>query len=199
MAKILVVDDEPAILSLIRNALRTDQHLVTVISDSTQVRQSDLGAYDLIMLDVMMPGVDGFTLCREIRAAVDCPILFLTAKTQESDLMYGLGLGADDYIVKPFGIGALRARIDAHLRREGREKRKVLYLENIHFNLSGKELFVQADKVPLTKSEYEICEFWPAAADRSSPRKISMKRSSGMTGKATAALLRSILRISGPS
>lgn len=76
MAKILVVDDEPAILSLIRNALRTDQHLVTVISDSTQVRQSDLGAYDLIMLDVMMPGVDGFTLCREIRAAVDCPILF---------------------------------------------------------------------------------------------------------------------------
>jgi DNA-binding response OmpR family regulator len=159
MAKILVVDDEPAILSLIRNALRTDQHLVTVISDSTQVRQSDLGAYDLIMLDVMMPGVDGFTLCREIRAAVDCPILFLTAKTQESDLMYGLGLGADDYIVKPFGIGALRARIDAHLRREGREKRKVLYLENVHFNLSGKELFVQADKVPLTKSEYEICEF----------------------------------------
>lgn len=159
MAKILVVDDEPAILSLIRNALITDQHLVTAISDSVQVRRADLGAYDLILLDVMMPGVDGFTLCREIRGAVDCPILFLTAKTLESDLMYGLGLGADDYIVKPFGIGALRARIGAHLRRETRERRNVLYLENVHFNLSGKELFIQEDKVPLTKSEYEICEF----------------------------------------
>ncbi|WNS42338.1 response regulator transcription factor [Paenibacillus sp. MMS20-IR301] len=159
MAKILVVDDEPAILSLIRSALAADQHLVTVMSDPAQVRRIDLGAYDLIMLDVMMPGVDGFTLCREIRSAVDCPILFVTAKTLESDLMYGLGLGADDYIVKPFGIGALRARIQAHLRREGRERRKVLYLEQVRFNLSGKELFVQENKVPLTKSEYEICEF----------------------------------------
>lgn len=76
MAKILVVDDEPAILSLIANALSTDRHLVTTFSDSTLVRGTDLGAYDLILLDVMMPGVDGFTLCREIRTAVDCPILF---------------------------------------------------------------------------------------------------------------------------
>ncbi|MEC0123285.1 response regulator transcription factor [Paenibacillus pabuli] len=159
MAKILVVDDEPAILSLIRNALIADKHLVTIVSDPKQVRLTDLGVYDLILLDVMMPGVDGFTLCREIRAAVDCPILFLTAKTQETDLMYGLGLGADDYIMKPFGIGALRARINAHLRREIRERRNVLYLDNVRFNLSGKELFIQEDKVPLTKSEYEICEF----------------------------------------
>lgn len=76
MAKILVVDDEPAILSLIHNALSTDQHLVTTISNPAEVHSTDLGAYDLILLDVMMPGVDGFTLCREIRTAVDCPILF---------------------------------------------------------------------------------------------------------------------------
>lgn len=159
MAKILVVDDEPAILSLIRSALRTDHHLVTTLADSAKVRETDLGSYDLILLDVMMPGTDGFTLCREIRASVDCPILFLTAKTLESDLMYGLGLGADDYIMKPFGIGALRARIGAHLRRETRERRNVLYLDNVVFNLSGKELYVHDDKIPLTKSEYEICEF----------------------------------------
>lgn len=159
MAKILVVDDEPAILSLIANALSTDRHLVTTFSDSALVRRTDLGAYDLILLDVMMPGVDGFTLCREIRTAVDCPILFLTAKTLESDLMYGLGLGADDYIMKPFGIGALRARINAHLRRESREKRNILYMDPVRFNLSGKELYAREDKVLLTKSEYEICEF----------------------------------------
>ncbi|WP_342563604.1 response regulator transcription factor [Paenibacillus sp. FSL R7-0345] len=159
MAKILAVDDEPAILALIRSALGADRHLVTTIQDSTTVRQSDLGTYDLILLDVMMPGVDGFTLCREIRAAVDSPILFLTAKTLESDLMYGLGLGADDYIMKPFSIGALRARINAHLRRETRERRNVLYSEHIHFNLSGRELLARGSKVPLTKSEYDICEF----------------------------------------
>lgn len=159
MANILAVDDEPAILAIIKSALGADQHLVTAIHDSTRVRELDLGAYDLILLDVMMPGLDGFTLCREIRPAVDCPILFLTAKTLESDLMYGLGLGADDYIMKPFGIGALRAQINAHLRRETRERRKVLYLEHIHFNLSGKELLVHGNKLPLTKSEYEICEF----------------------------------------
>ncbi|MEK3718321.1 response regulator transcription factor [Paenibacillus sp. FSL R7-0333] len=159
MAKILVVDDEPAILSLIHNALSTDQHLVTAISNPAEMHSTDLGAYDLILLDVMMPGVDGFTLCREIRSAVDCPILFLTAKTQETDLMYGLGLGADDYITKPFGIGALRARIQAHLRREGRERRNMLYLDPVRLNLSGKELYIRENKVPLTKSEYEICEF----------------------------------------
>lgn len=159
MAKILAVDDEPGILALINNALAKDNHLVTTVSDSTKAGKLDLGAYDLILLDVMMPDVDGFTLCREIRSAVDCPILFLTAKTLENDLMYGLGLGADDYIVKPFGIGELRARINAHLRRESRERRSILYAGQVHFNLSGKELFVKEDKVPLTKSEYEICEF----------------------------------------
>lgn len=73
--------------------------------------------------------------------------------------MFGLGLGADDYIMKPFGIGALRARINAHLRRENREKRNILYMDPVRFNLSGKELYAREDKVPLTKSEYEICEF----------------------------------------
>ena len=73
----------------------------------------ELSRYDLILLDVMMPGIDGFTLCREIRETVDCPIVFLTAKTLEEDLMAGLGSGADDYICKPFGLGELRARVQA--------------------------------------------------------------------------------------
>ena len=73
--------------------------------------------------------------------------------------MFGLGLGADDYLIKPFSIGELRARVNAHIRRENREKRNVLYHGKVHFNLSGKELFVQNERIPLTKSEYEICEF----------------------------------------
>jgi len=159
MAKILAVDDEKDILVLIKNALAKDEHLVTVITDASEVNKMDLGTFDLLLLDVMMPVMDGFTLCKEIRHAVDCPILFLTAKSLEEDLMYGLGLGADDYIIKPFGIGELRARINAHLRREKRERRNILYADKVHINLSGKELFVDEEKVMLTKSEYEICEF----------------------------------------
>lgn len=159
MANILVVDDEIDILMLVKNALHKDNHLVNIVFNSTEVEEMDLGFFDLILLDVMMPAMDGFTLCRQIRHAVDCPILFLTAKTLEEDIMFGLGLGADDYLIKPFSIGELRARVNAHIRRENREKRNVLYHGKVHFNLSGKELFVQNERIPLTKSEYEICEF----------------------------------------
>ena len=160
MANILTVDDELAVLALIKNILQKDGHVVTAISDPRKIFDLQLGVYNLILLDVMMPGgFDGFTLCRKIRAEVDCPILFLTAKAMENDIMVGLGEGADDYILKPFGSGELRARVNAHLRRETRQKRNVLCLGEIHFNLSGKELSIHDEPVALTKSEYRICEF----------------------------------------
>ena len=83
MANILVVDDEKAILMMIKKILTGDGHDVTVISNPQQIRKLKLCIYDLIILDVMMPEIDGFTLCREIRSLVDCPILFLTAKTED--------------------------------------------------------------------------------------------------------------------
>ncbi len=159
MAKILAVDDDKALLVLINNILKKDGHLVTIVSDPTTVLEEDLGKFQLILLDIMMNKIDGFTLCKNIRSKVDCPILFLTAKSMENDIMYGLGLGGDDYILKPFGKGELRARINAHLRRENRERRNVIYLGNIELNLSGKEITVHDEKIPLTRSEYEICEF----------------------------------------
>lgn len=159
MANILAVDDEPAVVALLRNILQKDGHVVTTCTDSTEVPNLQLGAYDLILLDVMMPELDGFTLCRMIRSKVDCPILFLTAKSMENDVMAGLGEGADDYIIKPFGAGELRARIHAHLRRENREKRNVLCIGEVNFNLSGKEVTVRDTIIPFTKSEYAICEF----------------------------------------
>lgn len=159
MAKILAVDDEPAVVALLRNILQKDGHVVTIYTDSTEVLSLQLGAYDLILLDVMMPELDGCTLCRMIRSKVDCPILFLTAKSMENDVMAGLGEGADDYIIKPFGAGELRARIHAHLRRENREKRNVLCIGEVNFNLSGKEVTVRDTIIPFTKSEYAICEF----------------------------------------
>ena len=118
-----------------------------------------LGRYDLIILDIMMPGMDGFAFCEKIRSLVDCPILFLTAKTMENDITFGLGLGADDYLTKPFRIAELRARVNAHLRRESRERHTSLIFDKIKLDLSAKELRVDDVPVPLTKSEYLICEY----------------------------------------
>ncbi|MCB2308150.1 response regulator transcription factor [Clostridium estertheticum] len=159
MAKILVIDDEPDILALIKNILHKDNHLVTTVVNPEKILTSEFSNFDLILLDVMMPGVDGFTFCKENRGIVDCPIIFLTAKTMEADIMYGLGLGADDYITKPFGMGELRARVNAYLRRENREKNSSLCISGVKFNLSGKEILVDDKKIPFTKSEYNICEF----------------------------------------
>lgn len=111
MEHILVVDDDMAMLQLVRRVLEKDQHLVTLQSNAKAVTEMDFSKFGLILLDVMMPEIDGFDLCNQIRDRVDCPIIFLTAKTQESEIVQGLGLGADDYITKPFGTNELRARI----------------------------------------------------------------------------------------
>lgn len=159
MAMILAVDDETPILELIKNGLQKDRHIVSAYAAAEQVPLDKLGRYDLIILDVMMPGMDGFAFCEKIRSLVDCPILFLTAKTMENDITFGLGLGADDYLTKPFRIAELRARVNAHLRRESRERHTSLIFDKIKLDLSAKELRVDDVPVPLTKSEYLICEY----------------------------------------
>lgn len=159
VARILAVDDEPAILALIENTLSLDGHTVTTIDDPAKVQTLNLARYDLILLDVLMPGQDGFELCKNIRDNTDCPILFLTAKVREADVIYGLGVGADDYIKKPFGTSELRARVLAHLRREHREKKQVMRLGNISFDLMGNQLLVLDQPVPLTKGEFGVCLF----------------------------------------
>ncbi|MEK3946539.1 response regulator transcription factor [Paenibacillus sp. FSL R7-0048] len=159
MANILIIDDEPDILALVNNILSKDHHRVTVKTSARHMPLNEYSTFDLILLDVMMPDIDGFELCTQIRDIVDCPILFLTAKSMETDIMFGLSVGADDYIVKPFRAGELKARVNAHLRRENREKNHMLSASGVKFNLSAKEIFVDKEKINLTKSEYQICEF----------------------------------------
>lgn len=157
MARILVIDDDKAILNLIKNALQKDSHDVTCAEKITEHLPETLSQYELILLDVMMPGVDGFTFCEKYREIVDCPLIFLTAKGMENDLEYGLSLGADDYIKKPFSIVELRARVNAHLRREHCEKHQGFRISGLLFLLAEKEVKAGDAKINLTKSEYEIC------------------------------------------
>lgn len=158
MAKILAIDDEIDMLILIKNILIKGDYIVDIYQTTADIDENSLGKYDLILLDVMMPEVDGISYCKNIRSKVDCPIIFLTAKTMETDIVDGLLSGGDDYITKPFGVGELLARVEAHLRREQREKYSSLNLGNIRFDLSSNQVSVKEEKVHLTKSEYQISE-----------------------------------------
>lgn len=158
MANILVVDDDPGMLDLIANVLSKNGHQIKKIEIPEDVLKEKLDYYQLMILDVMMPGMSGFELCNKIRNQVDCPILFLTAKAEEAAIIYGLGLGADDYLTKPFVITELRARVDAHLRRESRQKTHAFTVGNCHFFMSRKACYIGDAPVALTKSEYEISE-----------------------------------------
>ena len=157
--RILIVEDEPKLGQLLIDYLRAASYAPTLISHGDQVlpyvRQTPP---DLILLDLMLPGTDGLTLCREIRRFSDIPIVMVTAKIEEIDRLLGLEIGADDYICKPFGIGELRARVAAHLRREAREKTHAVEISGVRFDLAGKSVQVGEEKIPLTKSEYEISE-----------------------------------------
>lgn len=159
MTKLLVIDDDKDILELLKDGLTTDGHEVIARQFATEVDDNLLSTVDLILLDVMMPDKDGFTYCQEIRDITTCPIIFLTAKSQESEIIQGLSVGGDDYIVKPFKLKELRARIAAHLRRTERKNHHFLKRGTIVLNVTSKEIFVDHHLLSFTKSEYEICEY----------------------------------------
>lgn len=161
MIKILAIDDEKAILELVKNGLEKEGYLVDTRTSAKKIDINELQQYSLLLLDVMMPDIDGFTFCKNIRDVISAPIIFLTAKTLEDEILYGLGIGADDYIMKPFRINELRARVKAHLRRESRENHKFLLANDgsIKFDLSAKIMLIEEKEIPLTSSEYKICEF----------------------------------------
>lgn len=156
---ILVIDDEEDICTLIKNALSKQGYNIEIRNTAVDISIDALRKFDLILIDVMMPKIDGFTLCKRIRDEVDCPIIFITAKILEEDVIEGFSIGADDYIKKPFSILELRARVEAHLRREKREYNNILSVSGLRFNLQAKELFYDDIKILLTKGEYNICEF----------------------------------------
>ena len=159
MAKLLVIDDDPDMLNLIRKTLEKDGHQIDIETSPALLQPDRCRQYDLILLDVMIPGEDGFSFCRRIREEVDCPILFLTARTEDAALAEGLGLGGDDYIKKPFSITELRARVGAHLRRESRQPVHTLNRGGLRFDMQAKTISTEGHSLSFTKGEYGICEY----------------------------------------
>lgn len=157
MAHILAVDDDADLRALLKTALERDGHQVTALPGGAAVTAEHCRWADCILLDVMMPGENGFATCRRVRDLADCPILFLTAKTGEADVLTGLGLGGDDYLTKPFRVAELRARVAAHLRREGRTPRTRLRRGGLDFDLGERAVYAGETPVRLTRGEYAIC------------------------------------------
>lgn len=153
--RILIVEDEPSIVDNIQYALETDGFETICFSSGTKALEClDKEGVDLIVLDVGLPDINGFELCKNIRKRTNTPIIFLTARTEEVDRIVGLEIGADDYVTKPFSPRELSARIKAVLRRTGREKEKPP--ENSLFTMDESRRRITYMGRPLDLSRYEF-------------------------------------------
>jgi DNA-binding response OmpR family regulator len=161
MYKILAVDDEPDILRLLKDYFELQGYLVLLARNGREAIEKASFGPDLILLDINMPEVDGLEVCKRLRMHIGCPILFLTAKVTEQDRINGLMTGGDDYILKPFSIDELGARVAAHLRREARSARKetVKFIGELTLNFSERCVYYKEEELPLTKTEFDILEY----------------------------------------
>jgi DNA-binding response OmpR family regulator len=164
MAYILVVDDEKNIVKGIKFSLEQDGMKVDMAHDGEEALQmAKDNAYDLIILDVMLPKIEGTDVCRQIREFSSVPVVMVTAKGEDMDKIMGLEYGADDYITKPFNILELKARIKAILRRAAREKPKaatgVITVRDVKTDTQSRRVFVRDTEIYLTAKEYDLLEY----------------------------------------
>jgi len=162
MPRILIVDDEPEMVRGLEDNLRFEGYQTLAAADGRQGLQLALTeAPDLILLDIMMPGMSGWDVCRELRArGLDVPVIMLSARGEEVDRVQGLELGADDYIAKPFSLRELLARIRAVLRRPGpRQKFEEFAFADVRVRLRGRQVWRAGREVRLTRKEFDLLRY----------------------------------------
>ncbi len=159
--KILMVDDDRELLKMLRSYFEAKKYFVLTAEDGAEAFEKIKMEPDIILLDINMPQIDGIEVCRRIRDKISCPIIFLTAKVEEQDLVNGLMSGGDDYILKPFRLKELEARIAAHLKREERRRVKSEYRfhGDLMIHYTAKRVQIAERYLELTKLEYDIIEF----------------------------------------
>ena len=169
--KILIIEDDADIAAIERDYLEVSGFEVTICGDGVEGLNEGLtDRYDLILLDIMLPRMDGFTVCRKFREQIDTPVLMVTAKREDIDKIRGLGLGADDYIEKPFSPGVLVARIKANIAQYKRltgakQQQSEISIGNITVNTRTRRVFTDGREVSLKNKEYELLVFLMVNAD----------------------------------
>lgn len=159
-AKILIADDESDIVSMLSSFFESKGFRVLPASNGAEALKQVEKQPDIILLDINMPGADGLDVCRRIRDHISCPILFLTARIEDSDKVKGFAVGGDDYIVKPFSLVELEARVHAHLRREARHhfEAQIKFAEDLTIDYAERCLYFGENRVGLAKKEFDIVE-----------------------------------------
>ena len=166
MSKILIIEDEEAIAELEKDYLEVSGFEVVIENNGDAGLARALSEdFDLFILDIMVPGKDGLEVCREIRQAKNTPIIIVSAKTEDIDIIKGLGLGADDYVTKPFSPNELMARVKAHLERyerlisDGPEPNNIIETGGLKIDKTARRVFVDGEEKELTTKEYELLTF----------------------------------------
>lgn len=159
--RILMIDDDTELLKMLKQYFEMKKYEITTAGNGSEGLSKIKLKPDIILLDVNMPGMDGIELCRRIRDKVSCPVLFLTARVDEQDVVNGLSSGGDDYVLKPFSLKELDARITAHLKRETRprEKTECFFQGELSIDYKAKTVQIHTDYLELTRLEYEIIAF----------------------------------------
>lgn len=163
--KLLIADDEADLSTMLKRYFELNDYDVTVAENGLQAIEKAGKQPDLILLDINMPDIDGLEVCRRIRDFVNCPILFLTARIEDQDKLKGFAVGGDDYIVKPFSIEELGARVDAHLRREERRQNKqvrTMFDDELVIDYTAREVWFKGALIRLLPREFEIVELLSA-------------------------------------
>ncbi|MCI8816125.1 MAG: response regulator transcription factor [Angelakisella sp.] len=158
--KLLIVDDEPDIVAMLASFFTGKGYQVLTAQSGREALLRAEQSPDLILLDVSMPDLDGLAVCQAIRDHISCPILFLTARIEDTDKVRGFSAGGDDYILKPFSLVELEARVQAHLRREARHQSqaRVRFAGELAIDYGEQRLFFGKEEIPLTKKEFDIVE-----------------------------------------
>ena len=166
MSRILIVEDENAIAELEKDYLELSGFEVEVANDGqTGLDKALSNDYDLVILDLMLPGVDGFEICRQVRAEKNTPIIMVSAKKDDIDKIRGLGLGADDYMTKPFSPSELVARVKAHMARYERlvgsavEENKVIEIRGIKIDTTARRVWINGEEKSFTTKEFDLLTF----------------------------------------
>lgn len=158
--KIMVVDDEKGVVTVMKNYFEMSGYQVITAYSGQEALKKMSCLPDIVLLDINMPDMDGLTVCQSIREYITCPILFLTARSETADKIKGFSAGADDYIVKPFDLDELGARMAAHLRRENRkqEQSTLRFFNDMVIDYAKREISISGTLVSLSKKEFDIVE-----------------------------------------
>lgn len=157
MAKLLIADDNPQIISILKSYAEKEGFDCVSAEDGFDVLKKMTEDIDCVLLDVMMPKLDGFSVCREIRKTSQVPIIMVTARGEDYEKIMGLDIGADDYVVKPFSPAEVMARVKAILRRmEPSSNKSALSIGGLHLDLEGYQVTYQGNPISLTKKETEL-------------------------------------------